>query len=205
LWKQDGTLKPEVQSLVAAGTTVVGADLLYQGEFLQDGQPLKQTRTVANPREAAAYTFGYNPSLFAQRAHDVLTIVRYLKTSDVEGHPKPSQVAVAGLGSAGPIASAAWSVAQASIDRLAVDTRGFRFGKLRDYRDPGVLPGGAKYLDLPGMLAVGGRNPLWLAGETAIPPVVKEIYDQSSNLQGVELYQGPAAELEAAAARWLLK
>ena len=96
-------------------------------------------------------------------------------------------------------------MAQASIDRLAVDTQGFRFGKLRDYRDPGFLPGGAKYLDLPGMLAVGGRNPLWLAGESAVPPVVKEIYAQSSNLQGVELYQGPAAELEAAAARWLLK
>jgi len=205
LWKADGTLKPEVQSLVSAGTTVVGADLLYQGEFLLDGKPLQQTRTVANPREAAAYTLGYNPSLFAQRVHDVLTIVRFLRTSDVDGHPKPSQVAVAGLGAAGPIASAAWSVAQDSIDRLAVDTQGFRFGQLLDYRDPRFLPGGAKYLDLPGMLAVGGRNPLWLAGETAVPAVIKQIYDQSSNLRGVELHQGPPAEIEAAAARWLLK
>jgi hypothetical protein len=55
------------------------------------------------------------------------------------------------------------------------------------------------------MLAVGGRNPLWLAGETAVPAVIKQIYDQSSNLRGVELHQGPPAEIEAAAARWLLK
>ena len=96
-------------------------------------------------------------------------------------------------------------MAQDSIDRLAVDTQGFRFGQLLDYRDPRFLPGGAKYLDLPGMLAVGGRNPLWLAGETAVPAVIKQIYDQSSNLRGVELHQGPPAEIEAAAARWLLK
>ena len=205
LWKADGTLQPEVKSLVDAGTTVIGADLLYQGEFLENGQPVKQTRTVANTREAAAYTFGYNPTLFAQRAHDVLTIVRFLRTTDVDGHPRPSRVAVAGFGAAGPIASAAWSVAQDSIDRLAVDTQGFRFGKLLDYRDPQFLPGGAKYLDLPGMLAVGGRNPLWLAGESAVPEVVAEIYAQSSNVDGVELYRGEAAQQEAAAARWLLK
>ena len=205
LWKADGTLQPEVKSLVDAGTTVIGADLLYQGEFLENGQPVKQTRTVANTQEAAAYTFGYNPTLFAQRAHDVLTIVRFLRTTDVDGHPRPSRVAVAGFGAAGPIASAAWSVAQDSIDRLAVDTQGFRFGKLLDYRDPQFLPGGAKYLDLPGMLAVGGRNPLWLAGESAVPEVVAEIYAQSSNVDGVELYRGEAAQQEAAAARWLLK
>lgn len=205
LWNAEGALKSEVRSLVEAGTTVIGADLLYQGEFLENGQPLTQVRTVANSREAAAYTFGYNPTLFAQRAHDVLTIVRYLRTTDVDGHPRPSRVSVAGFGAAGPVASAAWSVAQDSIDRLAVDTQGFRFGKLLDYRDPQFLPGGAKYLDLPGMLAVGGRNPLWLAGESVVPEVVAGIYAQSSNLDGVELYRGEPAQQEAAAARWLLK
>ncbi|HBH50523.1 MAG TPA: acetylxylan esterase [Planctomycetaceae bacterium] len=205
LWNAEGALKSEVRSLVEAGTTVIGADLLYQGEFLENGQPLTQVRTVANSREAAAYTFGYNPTLFAQRAHDVLTIVRYLRTTDVDGHPRPSRVSVAGFGAAGPVAAAAWSVAQDSIDRLAVDTQGFRFGKLLDYRDPQFLPGGAKYLDLPGMLAVGGRNPLWLAGESVVPEVVAGIYAQSSNLDGVELYRGEPAQQEAAAARWLLK
>jgi hypothetical protein len=32
-------------------------------------------------------------------------------------------------------------------------------------RDPHLLPGGSKYDDLPGMLAVAAPQPLWLAGE----------------------------------------
>jgi hypothetical protein len=35
--------------------------------------------------------------------------------------------------------------------------------------------------------------------------VVEQIYAQSSNLRGVELYKGAPGEIEAAAARWLLK
>jgi hypothetical protein len=33
-------------------------------------------------------------------------------------------------------------------------------------RDPQFLPGGAKYNDLPGMLALSAPHPLWLSGET---------------------------------------
>src|SRR6266498_2416500 len=43
LYAADGSLQPDVAGLVKSGTTVVGADLLYQGEFLADGQPLTKT------------------------------------------------------------------------------------------------------------------------------------------------------------------
>ncbi|MEY4940715.1 MAG: hypothetical protein RIQ93_2450, partial [Verrucomicrobiota bacterium] len=66
LFAADGSLVPGVKRLVDAGVAVLGADLLFQGEFQADGQPLKQVRTVANPREFAGYTYGYNNSLFAQ-------------------------------------------------------------------------------------------------------------------------------------------
>lgn len=44
LFTEDGSLTPAVKQLVEAGNTVIGVDLLYQGEFLADGTPLKSTR-----------------------------------------------------------------------------------------------------------------------------------------------------------------
>ena len=46
-----------------------------------------------------------------------------------------------------------------------VDTHRFHFGKVLDYRDPMFLVGGAKYLDVPGLIAMGGEMPLWVNGE----------------------------------------
>jgi len=65
----------------------------------------------------------------------------------------------------GAIAAAARAVTGGAIAKAAVDTGGFRFGQLLDYRDPMFLPGGAKYLDVPGLLCVGSTQPLWVAGE----------------------------------------
>lgn len=200
LFRDDESVKPAVQQLLRAGITVVGADLLYQGEFLPDGQPVKQTRTVANPREFAGYTLGYNHALFAQRAHDVLTLVRGLRTRTAE-LPEMTSVSVAGFGTAGPIVAAARAVSGGGIDRAAVDTGGFRFGKLLDYRDPHFLPGGAKFLDLPGFLALGAPQPLWLAGEGDRPELLTEMYQGQANR--LTLFKGEEGRKEAAAARWL--
>ena len=43
---------------------------------------MTETRRVKNPREAGAYTFGYNYALFAQRVQDVLTVVSFVKHSE---------------------------------------------------------------------------------------------------------------------------
>lgn len=149
-----------VKELVAGGTAVLGADLLYQG-----GEPVKQTRVVENPREFAGYTHGYNHALFAQRVHDILTLVTFLRNTKVGSHPSPDHVALAGWGETGPLVIAARGLAGAAVDRAAADTNGFRFGKILDYRNPGFLPGGAKYLDVPGLITLNGDLPLWLQGE----------------------------------------
>lgn len=205
LYNADGSAKPAVLKLVNAGTTVVGADLLYQGEFLADNQPVKQTRTVANPREFAGYTLGYNHSLFAQRAHDVLTLVKFVRSAEVPGHAKPTSVDVAGFGGTGPILALARAVSGNAIDRAAVSTGGFRFGKLLDYRSPQFLPGGAKYLDLPGILALGAPNRLWLEGEGKEPALVAEIYRTADAAQNLTAFTGEASQAESAAVDWLLK
>lgn len=154
--------RAEIKAFLECGLAVAGVDLLYQGEFLADGVPPAFTRRVSHPREAAAFTFGYNHALFAQRIHDLLAVVKGLRT----GEHKPQGLYVAGLDrDAGPWVAALLAVARGSIDRAALDTGGFRFGNLRDYHDPRFVPGGAKYGDLPGMLALGAPTPLWLAGE----------------------------------------
>ncbi len=203
LFGADGSLVPAVRRLVDAGVAVVGADLLFQGESLASRQPVKQNRVVDNPREFAGYTYGYNHALFAQRTHDVLTLVKFLRTTKSPAGAVASSVSVAGFGRSGPIVAAARGLAGAAIDRAAVDTGGFRFSKLLDFRDPQFLPGGAKYLDLPGMLALGAPHPLWLAGEAQEPEVVANLY-RASGKSGQLTLAGATANPQDAAA-WLLR
>jgi hypothetical protein len=153
--------KPEIQQLLDAGVAVVGADLLYQGEFLADGKPIEKTERVANTREAAAYTFGYNHTVFAKRVHDVLTVLAFVKNHESQ----PKRIDLVGLAGAGHWAAAASAQARGLITAAAIDTQGFRFGNVLDIHSPDFLPGGAKYGDLPGMLALGALRNLWLAGE----------------------------------------
>ena len=204
LYSAEGILKPAVAKLVDAGSTVVGLDMLFQGDFLKDGKALTQTPTVSNPREFAGYTHGYNHSLFVQRTHDVLTAVHFLRTAKIGDHPSPSSVAIVGLADVGPIAVAARAVAGTAIDKAAIDTNGFRFGNLLDYRDVNFLPGGSKYLDIPGMLAVAPSSPLWLAGEGSEPALVKEVY-KKTDTGSFEVVSGDKSASELAAVEWLLK
>ncbi len=151
LYASDGSLSPDVQKLVDAGATVLGIDLLYQGEFLADGKPLTRTPVVKNPREAAAFTFGYNHAVFAQRVHDVLSAIQLIKH-----HERPSkQIALVALDATGPIAAAARAEAGTTLHLAAVHIGDFRFGKVLDLHSPDFLPGGAKYGDVQGFLDLG--------------------------------------------------
>lgn len=200
LYQADGTLRPEVGRLVAAGVMVVSADLFLQGEFLAAGKSAGPARTVANPREFAGYTLGYNHSLFAQRVHDVLGLVRMIRGDAEGGFPRSTAVDVAGFDEAGPIVAAARAVAGSAIDRIAVDTGGFRFARLTDYRDPNFLPGGAKYGDLPGLLALGAPGKAWLSGESDLI-LPKRVYAMAQATSALTL--APNGD-RAAAAAWLL-
>jgi len=161
LFDLEGAPKAEVKKLLAKGATVVGVDLLFQGEFLKDDQLVTKTRRVKNPREAAAYTFGYNNTLFAQRVHDILTVAKYVENNET----RSKQIEIIGLGTAGPLVCAARAQAPDVFDRAAIDTGGFRFGTVLEIQSVDFLPGGAKYDDLPGMLSLAAPKPLWLAGE----------------------------------------
>ena len=103
------------------------------------------------------------------------------------------------------LGGAAGGLVGEAVDRIAVDTQGFRFGKLLDYRHPMFLPGGAKYLDLPGLLALHAPRPLWLAGEGPEPAVITAAYRAAPSADGLETFTGDASQQETAAGLWLLK
>ena len=192
LFGAGGSLNQEVRRLVEQGITVIGADLLLQTSGVSE-----PTRTVNSKRQVPSYTFGYNHSLFAQRTHDVLTLVKFVQAAKVGSHANPTTVSVVGWNTAGPITLAARCIAGSSIARAAADTKGFRFGKLLDYRDASFLPGGAKYLDIPGMVALNASLPLWLAGEvpnTLVGPLPTVMEGRSEG-----------AIKQASAVSWLLK
>jgi hypothetical protein len=176
LFGASGEPNEQVAKLLAGGYAVTGIDLLYQGEFLKDG-PLEQTREVGQPEEYgkqyAGYTFGYNPSLFAQRVRDVLGLVSYV----IDNEHEPEGVVIVGTEGAAPIAIAAAALAGEAVDRVAADTRGFRFAQLERTNHPDFLPGAVKYGDLPGFAALLAGKPLWLAGEVpGLPPVIAAAY-----------------------------
>jgi hypothetical protein len=160
LFGADGSPLPEIGKVLDSGATVVGLDLLYQGEFLTNNQPLTRVPKVKNSREAAAYTFGYNRSVFVHRVHDVLGAVKF-----VQGHERQSkEVIVVGGEGVGAIAAAARALSDGAINRAIIDTAGFRFADVPDIYDPNFVPGAAKYGDLLGLLAYG-QGALLLAGE----------------------------------------
>jgi dienelactone hydrolase len=200
LYGADGSLHADVAKLVNSGVSVISADLLYQGEFLADGKPLTRTPRVKNPREAAAYTLGYNHALFVHRVHDVLALVKFAKSDRAA-----SRVSVVGLDGAGPWVAAARAQCREAIDDAVIDTDGFRFGKVLDIHDPNFLPGGAKYGDVPVLLALAAPGRTWIAGEAADRVAQAQAQFKAANAEkNLTLFNGASAELRPAALKWLL-
>ncbi len=192
-----GSPIPPVRKLLRAGYVVVAADLFEQGEFRTDGGPLELTRTVANPRQFAGYTLGYNDPLFSQRTQDVMTLLAFARA---RAGAKADEVALFGFDEA-----AAWAAAAArsgDAERLSIGTGGFRFGAITDVRDPNLLPGAVKYGDLPGLLtlcATAGTT-LWVADESEKTlGAVRETCSVRGNRDALRL-AGPETTDRAAAA-----
>jgi hypothetical protein len=202
IFSADGGPGEQVKPLLESGAAIIGVDLLFQGEFLADGQPVTQNRVVNNTREFAGYTYGYNHALLAQRAHDVQTVVAFVKLVG----EAPKSVEVVALDGTGPIAAVALANCGGAVDRAAIDTHGLRFGKLMDYRDVNFLPGGAKYGDLPGILSLAAPAQLWIAGETAdSAALTAQAYSAAEAGGKLAFHRGKPEEAAAAAREWLAK
>jgi len=193
-----------VRQLLAAGVAVLGVDLLAQGEFLANEQTPVMARRVENPRDFAGYTHGYNHPLFAQRVHDVLSAIAFLR--DGAGTGQVTRIDLIGADGGGAIAAAARAQAGDAVASAAIDTEGFRFAKVGALNDPSFLPGAVKYGDVPALLALGAPRRLWLAGENrAVAPLVAAAYRAAGAPQQVTIAPaGRARSSSAAAVRWII-
>jgi hypothetical protein len=130
-------------------------------------------RLVANPRQVAAYTYAYNHTLFAQRVHDVMTLIAFVN-HDEHG---TKEIHLIGTGGAGPVAAAARFQSGKVVSKAVIDTAGFRFVELKSWKDPQFLPGAVRYGDLPGLLALNAPEQLCLLGEgETVPELTARIY-----------------------------
>ena len=168
LYNKEGIPLPEVQALLREGISVCGIDLFLQGEFLQKNEPLRQTRRVKNPREAACYTLGYNRPLFAQRVQDILSTIRMIQ-DDTHGAKKISLV---GLKGSGHWAAAAHFLAGKAIHRAAIESSDFKFIKITDIRHPDLMPGASKYGGMKGLLNLAPRK-AWNVDANGLPEWLK--------------------------------
>jgi dienelactone hydrolase len=201
LYTSDGSVKSHIQKLLNAGVTVIGIDLLYQGEFLADENSIKQQRCLPDEEAYAGWTYCYNLPLFARRVHDIRAVIALIKHNDSE----TGRIAVVGLNGTGPLVAAAVAQAQGTIARAVIDTSGFRFADLKDVYDVSFVPGAAKYNDLPGVLALLAPTRLWLAGEgEEAPSIVKAAYVAAGDGTNLTTFAGETRDAAKVAVKWLL-
>ncbi len=133
-------------------TSAANNEVLVIAQAWPDAQPL-----VPNPRLAAAYTYGYNLPVFAQRAQQVGKALCQIAAEHpqqplrISGSGRDAALAAAGLFCAQELA-AQTSQALPEIT-LAIAPQDFRFAAASSIRDPQFLPGSARYWDLPGLVA----------------------------------------------------
>src|SRR5690606_565519 len=118
----------------------------------QDQAPL-----VANPRPAAAYTYGYNPPPLIRRLGVVLDAIDQVTPAGSEGGQAIELIvddesiflaAAAALQRPEAIASIRWIT--------ATDADHDPFAAVESIRDPRFLPNALRYQGLPGLLALLG-------------------------------------------------
>jgi dienelactone hydrolase len=145
----DGKLVESARRVLDGGAAILAVDCFGTGEY-------GGFRPAVN-KEFAGYTFGYNRPLLAQRVHDVLTAVAF-----VRGHEKTRQVHLVGWGAAGPWVLLARPLCGDAVVRTAADAAGFRFEQVRTTDDERMLPGALKYGGLPALAALAAPSELYV-------------------------------------------
>jgi hypothetical protein len=162
---EKGDWNPHAKRLLEAGFNIIAIDTLWTGE--QVGE-----KPFAVDKNFAGYTYGYNPSLLANRVRDVLTAVRYPGGGN-------AKVSLLGFGEMGPVAILAKALAGDAVARVAADLNQFRFENIKDTADPMMLPGAIKYGGLPAFLALCAPGEVLVHNHkgTASGKLAKAAYD----------------------------
>jgi hypothetical protein len=161
LLEADGKPTEAVKKLLAAGDAVVSADLFLTGEFQESHPPAKAPKV---DKKYAAFTFAYNPTVVADRVHDVITAVRLATNHDTR------KIRLVGTGEAGPCVLLAAGLLHDRVSDVLADAHGLSYRKIPASTDLMFLPGALRYGGLGGLAALTAPNRLDLFGTANIPP-----------------------------------
>lgn len=162
-----GGPSPAAKTLLDAGIAIAYPSLYLAGAKEQLMNPVKSQDASRNEwRWAAAYTYGYNPSLVVRQVHDAMTTVAMLRS-----HPemKDGRIIMVGADGAGAVAAAAAAMMPQHLSGAVIDTEGFRFASVNDQWHPMFVPGAVKYGDVPGLIGLSGSLRVTTLGEAGQP------------------------------------
>jgi len=162
-------LSAAAQKMINEGYALVCPNLYLQGATRNPN--VYARRKLQTYEGYAGYQYGYNPSLFAERVRDALTVIALVR--DHESYDT-QKILIAGVEGAGPIAAAAAALASSAVGGTVIAPEGFRFASLTDVWDVNFIPGGAKYGDLEGLVSLcppGSVKVLDKTGEAAVEAV----------------------------------
>jgi hypothetical protein len=151
MFDSDGKPILAVKQLLDKKMGVLGADLFMTGEFVQPGEPDPPVVKQIHHKDItfAGYHLGYNRSLLANRAHDLLTVICFAK--NVIG---AKEIHLLAFGKVGPPALLARALAGNAVTFAAIDLNGFDFDQVQSLSDENLLPGGRKYGGMYGFAAL---------------------------------------------------
>ena len=155
----------EIKQCLSSGKGVMIIDLYGQG----GERPLKRAPLVVsgNGQEAwhhsLAYTYGYNPTVFANRVQNLLTML--MLTRDTNSIFSQAKLTLYGLKGGASYAAVVRALLGNVVDKMIVDTEGFRFANIETLDDVNMLPGIVKYGDLPAILALSDPDKTEIRGE----------------------------------------
>ncbi len=158
-----------LKMLLDSGATVMLPDLYGQGEYERLGDWSKQ-RLINDKRHYAAFTFGYNRTLDAQRTADLLQVITHAKNRSAD------PVALIGSGTVAPVALAATAIAEHQVARAAVMLDGFRFTDVTSYTDVHFVPGAVKYGDIDALVALAAPTPMLISDSRRIGGRARTVY-----------------------------
>jgi cephalosporin-C deacetylase-like acetyl esterase len=158
----NGDLTAPARQLLAEGCSIACPILYMQGATRNPNAYDTGKRDLNSFYGYAGYHYGYNPSLFAERVHDVLATIAMIRDHDKY---RAQKVVLMGVEGAGPIAAAAAALAPSNVSRLVADTEGFRFANLTNVWDINFIPGAARYGDIFGILSLCSATPTTVIDE----------------------------------------
>ncbi len=126
------------------------AEIVLSTELLSKG--ITETAIVANKREFAGYTHGYNHSLFARRVQQVVALINHAKSLGKKIRIKADD------GTEAVVIAASAVAGKGAVTELYLKSTRFRFADIKSYRDPNFAPGAVKYGDIPGLLEIVKGN-----------------------------------------------